>query len=128
MCPPSFIEIASKEDWNLTNVYNLYDYYYYCAYNNNSEDETTQQQDPIPLLGEWDNNRETTQKQDPIPLLGEWDNNNNSEDETTQKQDPIPLAHIILTHRVLYFLFPTCFLVGVIQCRPIYKIQYIWEE
>ena len=77
MCPPSFIEIASKEEWNLTN---LYYYYYYCAYNNNSEDETTQKQDPIPLLGEWDNNNnnnsedETTQKQDPIPLAGEWDN------------------------------------------------------
>ena len=46
-------EIASKEEWNLTNLY--YYYYYYCAYNNNSEDETTQKQDPIPLLGEWDN-------------------------------------------------------------------------
>ena len=29
--------------------------YYYYADNNNSEDETTQKQDPIPLLGEWDN-------------------------------------------------------------------------
>ena len=72
MCPPSFIEIASKEEWNLTNLY----YYYYCAYNNNSEDETTQKQDPIPLLGEWDNNKEDKIQlfQDPIPLQGEWDN------------------------------------------------------
>ena len=48
---------------------------------------------PFPFWGNGDNNREheTTQKQNPIPLLGEWDNNN-SEDETTQKQDPIPLA------------------------------------
>ena len=51
MFPPNFIEIASKEEWNLTNLY----YYYYCAYNNR-EDETTQKQDPIPLAGEWDNN------------------------------------------------------------------------
>ena len=60
MCPPSFIEIASKEDWNLTNSNCTKNLYYYYAdnnnNNNNSEDETTQQQDPIPLLGEWDNN------------------------------------------------------------------------
>ena len=49
MCPPSFIEIASIEEWNLTQFN-----YYYC-HNNNSEDETTQKQDPIPLAGEWDN-------------------------------------------------------------------------
>ena len=78
MCPPSFIEIASKEDGNLTNLY----------YKPLLQVQT---QDPIPLLGEWDNNSEdeTTHKQNPIPLLGEWDDN--SEDETTQKQDPIPL-------------------------------------
>ena len=73
MCPPSFIEIASKEEWNLTN---LYYYYYYCAYNNNSEDETT----------------------DPIPLLGEWDNNNNKEDKI-QRKIPFPFREngIIIT-------------------------------
>ena len=51
MCPPSFIEISSKEEWNLTQFNNYYYYYY-----NNREDETTQKQDPIPLAGEWDNN------------------------------------------------------------------------
>ena len=63
MCPPSFIEIASKEEWSLTKS----NYY---------KPLQVQQQYPIPLLGEWDNNREdeTTQKQNPIPLLGEWDN------------------------------------------------------
>ena len=41
-----------SEIWPLSNYY----YYYYADNNNNSEDETTQKQDPIPLLGEWDNN------------------------------------------------------------------------
>ena len=88
MCPPSFIEIASKEEWNLNNLY----YYYYCAYNNNSEDETTQKQDPIPLLGEWDNNNKEDKIQlfqNPIPLQGEWDNN--KEDKIQLFQNPIPL-------------------------------------
>ena len=53
MCPPSFIEISSKEEWNLTQFNDYYYYYYY--YYNNREDETTQKQDPIPLAGEWDN-------------------------------------------------------------------------
>ena len=39
----------------------LFNYYYY-ADNNNSEDETTQKQDPIPLLGEWDNNEYQTRR------------------------------------------------------------------
>ena len=41
-----------SEIWPL---FNYYYYYYYYAENNNSEDETTQKQNPIPLLGEWDN-------------------------------------------------------------------------
>ena len=63
------VSLRYLEKWGNFNYY----YYYY----NNREHETTQKQNPIPLLGEWDNNNsedETTQKQDPIPLAGEWDN------------------------------------------------------